>query len=118
MTDLFKIKIESGWAMYRDLFSEQARRVLDSMIDSQRSALKLPTNTLRGGRFNDNAGILARLESRFSEEEFMGCPGPCIDKALIDAAQSDWWYDTQKDYGYDSLTEEDWTAENDEEDGE
>lgn len=95
--------------MDRVLFSDAARKVFEIAVDHRRQVLKLSDDALRGVRFNDNGAILARLESMFSEGEFMACPGTRIDAALTDAAQSDHWYTYEKkydcDYGHEAETE-------------
>lgn len=91
-------KIKSGWAMNREQFSDNAKKVLEVAINHRRLELKLPDDALRGLRFNDDDAILARLESMFTEAEFMACPGLRIDSALLEAAQSDHWYQYEKKY--------------------
>jgi hypothetical protein len=98
-------KVSSGWAMDRERFSRDAVHLFNLAIDRSRVMIKLPSDTLNGIRFYNNNDILARLESRFTEKEFMSNVGPCIDKALIDAAQSDYWYTYEKDYGMDDADE-------------
>lgn len=103
------IKVEGGWTMDREIFSDDAKKVLAVAINHRRALLQLPGDALRGMRFNDDGAILARLESMFTEAEFMACPGLRIDGALRDAAQSDYWYEHEKrydcDYGESGETE-------------
>ena len=91
-------KLKGGWAMDRTPFSTLARNVVEVAIGSRRSRAALPDDALADVRFKDDGAILARLESMFSEEEFMADIGPCIDKALLDAARSDYWYTYEKKY--------------------
>lgn len=91
-------KLTSGWAIDRETFSDAARKVFSVAVNHRREGLRLPDDAERGGRFGDDGAILARLESMFTEAEFMECPGMRIDSALIDAAQSDHWYNHEKDY--------------------
>lgn len=91
-------KVKGGWSMDRVLFSEQARKVFDIAVDHRRVGLTLHRDAERGVRFKDDKAILARLESMFDEVEFMANVGPCIDKALQDAGESDYWYRHDKDY--------------------
>lgn len=110
-------KISGGWSMGRMPYSSVARDLIFAMIDARRPVFILPANAERGMRFNDNNTILARLESMFTMDEFTACPGLRIDAALIDAAQSDYWYSHEKQYGTDP--EEESEAEGGEdEDGE
>jgi len=90
-----------GWTMERKLFSEDARDVFAVAVGHRRAILQLPADTTRGARFNDDESVLVRVESACTEAEFMACPGPSIDRALIDAARSDHWYEVEKDYGTD-----------------
>ena len=93
-----KTKIGGGIDLNRAAFSEEARKIVNIAIDHRRDNVELGGDTYRGQRFWDDRMVLARLESMFSEVEFMACPGRCIDKALIDAAQSDYWYLHEKRY--------------------
>ncbi len=90
--------IKGGIALDRVAYSEAARSVFDIAVNHRRLGLKLGDDALRGMRFGSDSGVLARLESMFTEGEFMACPGTRIDAALIDAAQSDHWYTHEKDY--------------------
>jgi hypothetical protein len=94
-------KLKGGWAMDRERFTWSAVDVFNIAVDHRRLGLKLGDDAWRGERFNDDVAILARLESMFTEGEFMECPGARIDAALIDAAQSDHWYTTEKKYDCD-----------------
>lgn len=98
-------KVPGGWSMDRTPFSQVAREVLAAMLNARRLGLRLADDAERGMRFNDDNAILARLESMFTEGEFMACPGLRIDSALTDAAQSDYWYNHEKDYGDDETPE-------------
>lgn len=110
-------KVDSGWTMSREIFSENARKVFDIAINHRRLELKPPNDAMKGVRFHDDRAILARLESQCTEEEFMSCPGMRIDHALVDAAQSDYWYEYEKKYDCESYFSDE-TETADEEDGE
>jgi hypothetical protein len=99
-------KVQSGWAMDRETFSQLARELMMLMIASRRASIRLPDDTLKGPRFNDNVAILARLESMFTEAQFVVSPGDRIDWALIDAARSDHWYAIEKRYDYPDVEHE------------
>jgi hypothetical protein len=73
-------------------------------IGARRLFVALPEEAERGVRFNSDDAIMTRIESNYIEEEFMSCPGRAVDAMLIDAAQSDYWYSHDKDYG-DDLSE-------------
>lgn len=108
-------KISGGWLIDRELFTDAARKMLDVAISHRRAMLALTGDAERGVRFSGNSAILARLESYYTEAEFMANVGPCIDKALIDAAQSDYWYNHEKKYDCDySPTDETEIADEDE----
>jgi hypothetical protein len=107
-------KVMGGVSRDRILFSEAARKVFDVAIPHRRLMIKLSNNAMRGMRFNSDGAILARLESMFTEEEFMGCIGLRIDAALIDAAQSDHWYEHEVRYDNESYFEDDTQGDEDE----
>jgi len=90
--------IKGGWRMNRVIYSEFARKVFDEAIAHRRPTLIIPADHTRGTRFNSNDAILIRLESNYTEDAFMRCPGMAVDAMLIDAAHSDWWYDNEKCY--------------------
>lgn len=122
------MKIKSGWAMDREKFSEHARAVFDVAIAHRRANVSLPGEvpqnqrfggsggeTLRGARFKDDTAVIARLESMFTEVEFLADVAGRIDYALTDAARSDHWYEFEKDYGGPEV--EDVHEDDEEEDG-
>jgi hypothetical protein len=92
--------INGGIDLQRKPYSTHAKDIFDIAIDHRRSGLVLPSNASKGARFNDNTSVLARLESMSTENDFIKCPGIRIDSALIDAASSDYWYQTEKKYDY------------------
>jgi hypothetical protein len=92
--------------MERKLFSEDARDIFAVAAGHRRAVLQLPADTTRGARFNDDESVLVRVESACTEAEFMACPGPIIDRALTDAARSDWWYAHEKSYDSHCYTDE------------
>jgi hypothetical protein len=99
------VKVQGGWTMDRERFSDHARKVFDIAVNHRRLLVFLPHSTLRGDRFNSDLHVWARIESMFTEGEFMLCPGPKIDAALIDAAQADHWYTFEKRYDDDHYGE-------------
>jgi hypothetical protein len=92
--------------MERKLFSEDARDIFAMAVGHRRMILQLPVDAMKGTRFNSDESVLARVESACIEAEFMACPGPSIDRALTDAAQSDWWYAHEKRYDDGCLADE------------
>jgi hypothetical protein len=79
---------------YSLLMSKEAYKLIEDL----RSIVILPKNTERGPRFNNNDMVLLRLESNFTEGEFMKCPGLTVISMLIDTAAADYWYSHEKQY--------------------
>ena len=107
------MKLKSGWSFDREVFSKHARAVFDAAIADRRVKVSLPGEialnqrfggmegeTIRGTRFNSYDAVLARLESMFTEAEFLGEIEYCIDYALTDAAKADHWEKYEEDYGH------------------
>lgn len=92
-----------GMSMDAAKYSEDLRAVALELIRAARPGVQLPTNAERGPRFMYDDGILWRLESMTSEDDFVHDPIKGIMGALIDAAQSDYWYSHEKDYGYEGV---------------
>lgn len=80
-------------------FAEDVQEVALSMIGHVRKVVKLPADAEQGMRFNDDQMTLLRLESMFSEAEFIHEPISTVEAALIDAAKSDAWHSKEKDWG-------------------
>lgn len=95
--------MKGGWTMDRVKYSEWALYVAVRLIERRRPYMQLPDDAERGVRFNSNDAILARLESNYTEIEFNVCPGLSVEAMLLDAAKSDYWYAHDKDYGYESV---------------
>ena len=90
--------IKGGMRIGAANYIEPVQRFAIGEIRNRRDSIPLPKDTLRGGRFNNDEAILWRLESNYTEEEFMSCPGLAVDAMLIAAAGSDWWYTYEKEY--------------------
>lgn len=88
-----------GMRMDAVKYAEPVRRYALEQIRNRRDSFVLPAEAEKDVRFKDDAGVLWRIESHYTEEEFMACPGVAVDAGLLDAAQSDWWYNHEKDYG-------------------
>lgn len=92
--------LRGGWTIDRIAYSPIWQHTARELIPVVRRTLDdLPSDALQGIRFRDNESILVRVESMFSEPEFMTSPRACISAALVDAARSDYWYANEKDYG-------------------
>jgi len=103
--------LKGGMSMDAPKYSEPVRRFAVEQIKNRQSTVDIPVDTVyhqchahgsnmeKGVRFNDDLGILWRLESQATEEEFMADPILTVDSALMDAAASDYWYTHEKDYG-------------------
>jgi hypothetical protein len=91
-------KTTGGWTMNRERFSDSALNVFELVVSHRRLFVVLPDDAMRGVRFNSDQDVLARVESMCTEAGFLDCPGRRVDKALVDAAQADWWYTYEKQY--------------------
>lgn len=98
------MKVPGGTVMNVVMFEQGIQEVAISLIGFARELVDLPVEAEKGSRFNDTANVLWRLESMFSEDEFVHDSVKTINAALIDAAKSDYWYahEEQWDYTYDA----------------
>lgn len=96
------MKLPGGMDANAVKFRDDLRAVALELMPHARLVVKLPDEAERGSRFNDNAGVLWRLESMFDADDFAIDPINTINAALIDAAKSDWYYSHEKDYGHDN----------------
>lgn len=77
------------------------------LIKQIRDTIELPvTDAMIGERFKSDDAVYVRLESMYAEGEFMRCPRASVEGALIDAAQSDYWYANEKDYEDDDIDQD------------
>lgn len=92
-------------------YNEGLRQVALQLILHARELVELPPYAEKGVRFYHNDGVLWRLESARSEDDFVLDPVAAVFGALIDAAQSDYWYSHEKEWGhpeyFDDVDEED-----------
>jgi len=102
--------IKSGWMLDRVKYQPAVERFARRLMDERRPFLSLPEGAERGVRFNSDDAVMARIESNYTEEEFMSCPGLYIENMLIDAAKSDFWYSYEIDYN-DPIQEDNENAE-------
>ena len=79
-------------------YSLPVARYAFEQIENRRPLVDIGADAERGVRFKDNRSVLIRLESNFTEEEFMADTVGTVDAMLIDAAQSDYWYTFEKKY--------------------
>lgn len=87
--------------MERKAYSRAAKDNAIEYIQRMRSVIELPHNSaMAGSRFDNDDAVYARLESMYAEAEFNNWPMACVEAALIDAAQSDYWYQNEKQYDY------------------
>lgn len=94
-----------GIFLQRDLYTPETKDYAVSLISEMRRIIVLPEQTMKGRRFNDNESVLSRIESAAREEAFKIDPVKFANIALVDAAQSDWWYEYEKDWGSDEREE-------------
>jgi hypothetical protein len=101
-----------GLALHAEQYRQDIREVALVLIKAARPIIELPTSeVMRGARFNDDLGVLWRLESMTKENDFVHDPILGISNALVDAAQSDFWYEHEKDYGNEDTDVEDYECE-------
>lgn len=93
-------KLPGGWSMDRVAYSPAGEANALEYIKRMRLVVELPrTDAMAGSRFDSDDVVYVRLESMYAEVEFNQWPMACVEAALIDAAQSDYWYTNEKDYG-------------------
>lgn len=89
-----------GYTFGATKYSPDARALARATIQAARFGVVLEgREVLRGHRFNDDDSMLWRLESGATEAEFFANPLPLVMEALQRAAESDWYYTYEKDYG-------------------
>lgn len=90
--------VKGGWTFDRVPYQPAVRRFISHLAQGQRQLITLSDYAERGARFNSDDALIARLESHYSEEEFMACPRLAINIMLDDCAKSDYWYEHEKTY--------------------
>lgn len=101
------MKLKGGIAVDRVRFTDGMREVALELMVHARNVIVLPTEAERGLRFNSNEAVFMRVESMFAESDFAIDPIGSLSAALLDAAQSDYYYAHEKDYGDECLADED-----------
>lgn len=91
-------------------YNDGLREVAATLIEAMRGVVELPKDAERGSLFNSTPGLIWRIESSFDAADFAMNPIAAIEWALIDAAQSDYWYSHEKDWG-DSVDLEEWDTD-------
>lgn len=95
-------QLAGGWSMDHAAYSPASTAKAYSLFGAVRDTIELPTtDAMIGDRFKNDDRLFLRLESMYAENEFMKCPRACIEGALIECAQADWWYAHEKNWGYD-----------------
>lgn len=79
-------------------YSDMAKGLATKVFSELRPVIKLPDETLKGSRFNGDFRLQWILESQAIEEEFMKDPRMACEKALIEAAKSDYYYAREKQW--------------------
>lgn len=100
------MKLPGGLDMNAVRFAEDVRQVVLDLLPHARLVVVLPDEAERGSRFNNNETTLWRIESMFSEDDFLREPLKTIEAALVDAAKSDYWYTHEKDWGYPEIEDD------------
>jgi|SRR5579872_212179 len=95
------IKVTNGWTTDYEIFSEATIWIFNKFLDSRRELFVCSEDAIRGERFTNDSRVLLRLQSMFSEQDFLARPQQCIDAALLNCAKSDRWYAFEKDWGND-----------------
>src|SRR5258708_37516976 len=86
------MEIKKGdWRFDRVVYSASVLHFLTAEIENRRPFIVLPMEVERGARFNDDGAVIARIESNYTEEEFMACPRLYFVNMLFYAAKSDYW---------------------------
>jgi hypothetical protein len=80
-------------------YSTENRAHVIEIIHTIRDRVLLPTEAMKGSRFNNDDHVMWVLESQTKEEEFIHDPVFFVCKALVESAKSDHWYTHEKDYG-------------------
>lgn len=73
-------------------YKESNTALAIEFIQQVRDGVKLPEDAERGYRFNDDCGVLYRLQAMFTEDEFLGGVVHTVEMSLLDAAKADHWY--------------------------
>jgi hypothetical protein len=77
-----------------------------------RECFQVTGDAIKGWRFSNDGAVFDRLESMFSEEDFLMFPTERLNAALLDAAQSDHYYTYEKEYDYHEEESEESTDDN------
>lgn len=100
-------QLAGGWSMDHVAYSPVSKAKAYELFNTVRDTIEIPTtDAMRGDRFEHDDRVFLRLESMYAEGEFMKCPRACIEGALIECAQSDWWYAHEKKWDDDDIEPE------------
>lgn len=113
MTDAQNAKGDQmGIDLGRKAYHPATKELAIALIQKLRPFLVLRGDAEKGRRFNDDEHVFTLLESGTPEYEFRGEPHASIDGALLEAAESDYWYNHEKQYDFDEETQEESTDDN------
>lgn len=99
-------QVSGGWKFDRIAYRPAVKADAIELIKRLRSVVELPrTDAMAGCRFKSDDTVYARLESMYTESDFARFPMACVEAALIDSAQSDFWYAHEKRYHDDPYDE-------------
>lgn len=101
-----------GIHLERKAYHPAVKEIAIALIQKLRPFLILRGDAETGRRFNDDAHVFALLESGTTEQEFREEPHASVDGALLEAAESDFWYNHEKKYDFDEETQEETTDDN------
>ncbi len=93
----------NGWTSNINKFSDRTLSFIRARLPEQREQIKwnLPKKAEMGDRFINDERVILRICSTFTENEFLIDPEKNIHDALEECAISDYYYNKEKDWGYD-----------------
>jgi hypothetical protein len=95
-----------GIYLDRKQYHPAVKEIAIALIQKLRPFLVLRGDAEKGRRFNDDNHVFTLLESGTTEQDFREEPHANVDGALLEAAESDFWYNHEKKWDYTEETEE------------
>jgi hypothetical protein len=100
------MKLQGGMDMEAGKYEPEIQALALELIGHTRDVVKLPSDAEKGARFNNTTEVLWRLESMFTEDDFLGDTIHTIELALLDAAKADYWYANEKEWDTEVVQDE------------
>lgn len=88
-------------------YSPTVKELVIQSIQSLRTQVLLPDESEKGSRFHSDNHVLWLLESNIPQQEIIDNTFTWVLMALIEAARSDHWYNTDKDFDYHNHQDDD-----------